>query len=220
MKHDILIAPSVLSADFANLERSLDTVKSADMLHLDIMDGRFVPNITFGPMIVKAISKISDKPLDVHLMIVEPEKYIRDFIEAGAAWISIHIEEVVHLQRALTYIKNLGAKAGVAVNPSTRPEALEYVLEYLDFVLVMSVNPGYGGQDFIPNSIKKIEKLSRLAETSNPEMLIEVDGGITIENISDVHKAGASVLVSGSGIFKTSSPAETISAMRRVCSGK
>jgi ribulose-phosphate 3-epimerase len=220
MKHDLLIAPSVLSADFANLERSLDTVKSADMLHLDIMDGRFVPNITFGPMIVKAIRRISDKPLDVHLMIVEPEKYIKDFIEAGAAWISIHIEEVVHLQRALTYIKNLGAKAGVAVNPSTPPEALEYVLEYLDFVLVMSVNPGYGGQDFIPNSMKKIEKLSRLAETTNPEMLIEVDGGITIENISDVYKAGARVLVSGSGIFNTSSPAETISAMRRVCSGK
>jgi len=220
MKRDILIAPSMLSADFANLERSLDAVKSADILHLDIMDGRFVPNITFGPMIVKAISRISDKPLDVHLMIVEPEKYIGDFIEAGAAWISVHIEEVVHLQRALAYIKNLGAKAGVALNPSTPPEALEYVLEYLDFVLVMSVNPGYGGQDFIPNSLKKIEKLSRLVESVNPEILIEVDGGITIENISDVYKAGARVIVSGSGIFKTSSPAETISAMRRACSGK
>jgi ribulose-phosphate 3-epimerase len=220
MKSDILIAPSILSADFSNLERSLDAVKSAELLHLDIMDGRFVPNITFGPMIAKTIHGISDKPLDVHLMIVEPEKYIRDFIEAGAAWISVHVEEVVHLQRALVYIKNLGAKAGVAVNPSTPPEALEYVLEYLDFVLVMSVNPGYGGQDFIPNSLKKIEKLSRMAESVNPEILIEVDGGITIENISDVYKAGARVIVSGSGIFKTPSPAETISAMRGACSGK
>lgn len=220
MKRDILIAPSALSADFANLERSLDAVKSADLLHLDIMDGRFVPNITFGPMIVKAISRISDKPLDVHLMIVKPEKYIKDFIEAGAAWISVHIEEVTHIQRALMHIKSLGAKAGVALNPSTPPDALEYVLDYLDFVLVMSVNPGYGGQDFIPNSLKKIEKLSRLAESVNPEILIEVDGGITIGNISDVHKAGARVIVSGSGIFKTPSPAETITAMRSICNGK
>lgn len=219
MKNELLIAPSVLSANFSNLEKSLDSVKTCDLLHLDIMDGRFVPNITFGPMVVKAIDSISDKPLDVHLMIVEPEKYIKNFVDAGADWISIHVEEVVHLQRALIQIRDLGAKAGVALNPSTPPESLEYVLEYLDFILVMSVNPGYGGQDFIPNSLKKIEKLSRMTEKENPSVLIEVDGGITSSNIAEVYKAGARVMVSGSGIFKTASPSQTIAAMRSICKG-
>jgi ribulose-phosphate 3-epimerase len=219
MKKELMIAPSVLSADFSNLEKSLDSVKTSDLLHLDIMDGRFVPNITFGPLVVKAIDGISDKPLDVHLMIVEPEKYIKNFIEAGADWISIHVEEVVHLQRALVQIRNLGAKAGVALNPSTQPETLEYVLEYLDFVLIMSVNPGYGGQDFIANSLKKIEKLDRMIEKSNPDVLIEVDGGITADNIAGVYKAGARVIVSGSGIFKTASPSRTIENMRGTCKG-
>lgn len=217
MRRDVLIAPSVLSADFANLEKSLAGVKSADLLHLDIMDGRFVPNITFGPMIVKSIRGISDQPLDVHLMIVEPEKYIKEFADAGASWISIHVETVTHIQRALMYIKNLGVKAGAVLNPSTPPETLEYILEYTDFVLVMSVNPGYGGQDFIPNSLKKIEEIAEMARLINPELLIEVDGGITVDNISDVYKAGADVFVSGSGVFKTPSPAETISAMRSKC---
>lgn len=219
MNKKTIIAPSVLSADFSNLKQSLDCVKTADILHLDIMDGRFVPNITFGPMVVKAIRSITDKPLDAHLMIVEPDKYIQVFAEAGADWISIHAEEAVHLQRSLVHIRNLGAKPGVALNPSTMPESLEYVLEYVDFVLVMSVNPGYGGQEFIPNSLKKIEKLSGMIEKINPGVLIEVDGGITIRNIADIYKAGASVFVSGSGVFKTESPADTIAQMRRACEG-
>ena len=219
MNKKTIIAPSVLSADFSNLRQSLDSVKTADILHLDIMDGRFVPNITFGPMVVKAIRGITDKPLDAHLMIVEPDKYIQVFAEAGADWISIHAEEAVHLQRSLVHIRNLGAKPGVALNPSTMPESLEYVLEYVDFVLVMSVNPGYGGQEFIPNSLKKIEKLAGMIEKINPGVLIEVDGGITIRNIADVYRAGASVFVSGSGVFKTESPADTIAQMRRACEG-
>lgn len=219
MNKKTIIAPSVLSADFSNLKQSLDCVKTADILHLDIMDGRFVPNITFGPMVVKAIRSITDKPLDAHLMIVEPDKYIQVFAEAGADWISIHAEEAVHLQRSLVHIRNLGAKPGVALNPSTMPESLEYVLEYVDFVLVMSVNPGYGGQEFIPNSLKKIEKLSGMIEKINPGVLIEVDGGITIRNIADIYKAGASVFVSGSGVFKTESPADTIAQMRCACEG-
>jgi ribulose-phosphate 3-epimerase len=217
MKSDLIIAPSILSADFRNLERSLESVKTAQLLHIDVMDGRFVPNITYGPIIVDAINRITDQPLDVHLMIVEPEKYIDDFIKAGADWLSVHQETVIHLQRTVKYIKDRGVKAGVVLNPATPPETLEYILEYIDFVLIMSVNPGFGGQDFIPSSLRKIEKLKKMIKIVNPDLLIEVDGGITIENIRNVYDAGARVMVSGSGIFKTNSPAETIKEMRRVC---
>ncbi len=217
MKKELLIAPSILSADFSNLEKSLAKVKNADVLHVDVMDGRFVPNITYGPLILKAVKKVSDQPLDVHLMIVEPEKYIDDFIEAGARWISIHQEASVHLQRTLTYIKDSGVKAGVAINPSTPPETLEYVIEYLDFILVMSVNPGFGGQAYISNSARKIESLAEMIERLNPDAIIEVDGGITLDNIDMIYNAGARMVVAGSGIFKTEVPAETIDKMRKKC---
>jgi ribulose-phosphate 3-epimerase len=217
MKDNLLIAPSILSADFSNLEQSLSKVKSADLLHIDVMDGRFVPNITYGPLILEAIKKITDIPLDVHLMIVEPEKYIDAFIDAGARWISIHQETVIHLQRTLAYIKSKGARAGAVLNPATPPETLEYVLDDLDFILIMSVNPGFGGQKFIQNSIDKIKKTDEMIQSAKREILIEVDGGIGKDNISDVYKAGARIIVAGSGIFKTPSPDDTINEMRKIC---
>lgn len=217
MKRKLLIAPSILSADFSNLEKSLSLVSGADLLHVDVMDGRFVPNITYGPLILGAIKKITDKPLDVHLMIVEPEKYIDAFIDAGAKWISIHQEASVHLQRTLTYIKEKGVKAGIALNPATPPETLEYILEYIDFVLVMSVNPGFGGQKFISNSIRKIERIRKLIDKINADVLIEVDGGVTADNIDVVFSAGADIIVSGSGVFKSDSPNMTIQKMRDIC---
>ena len=217
MKNNLLIAPSILSADFSRLGKSLAEVKSADLLHIDVMDGRFVPNITYGPLILKAIKKISNIPLDVHLMIVEPEKYIDAFIDAGAGWVSVHQETVIHLQRTLTYIRSRGARAGAVLNPATPPETLEYVLDDLDFVLIMSVNPGFGGQSFIPNSIDKIKKTADMIKSANKDILIEVDGGITTDNIKTVYEAGARVMVAGSGIFKTKSPNDTITEMRKIC---
>jgi ribulose-phosphate 3-epimerase len=217
MKKDLLIAPSILSADFKNLTASIGNVSEADLLHVDVMDGRFVPNITYGPLIVKTLKQISDKPLDVHLMIVEPEKYIDAFIDAGADWLSIHQEASVHLQRSLTQIKDRGIKAGVVLNPATAVETIEYAIEYLDYVLLMSVNPGFGGQKFIPNSIRKIEALAEMIERLNPEVIIEIDGGITAENIKTVYSAGATMIVSGSGVFKTDNPNATIKAMREKC---
>jgi ribulose-phosphate 3-epimerase len=199
-----LLAPSILSADFANLERDIKEAEraGAELLHVDVMDGRFVPNITVGIPVVESIRKITELPIDVHLMIVEPEKYIPDFIKAGADWISFHFEAAVHHHRIVSQIKELGAKAGVAVNPSTPVSFLEEILPYLDFVLVMSVNPGFGGQRFIESSLKKIEKLRKAAEEVNPELLIEVDGGIKVENVERVLAAGARVIVAGSAVFK------------------
>ncbi|MBN2135328.1 MAG: ribulose-phosphate 3-epimerase [Acidobacteria bacterium] len=217
MSKELLIAPSILSADFANLTASLEKISEADLLHVDVMDGRFVPNITYGPLIVKTLKKISDKPLDVHLMIVEPEKYIDAFIDAGADWLSIHQEASIHLQRSLTRIKERGAKAGVVLNPATALETIEYAIEYLDYILLMSVNPGFGGQKFIPNSLRKIEALVKMTERLKPEVIIEIDGGVTLDNIDIVYNAGATMIVSGSGIFKTENPNTTISAMREKC---
>jgi len=199
-----LLAPSILSANFACLERDIREAEEAgaDLLHVDVMDGRFVPNITVGIPVVESIRKVTELPLDVHLMIVEPEKYIPEFIKAGADWVSFHFEAAVHHHRIVEQIKELGAKAGIVINPSTPVSFLEEILPYLDFVLVMSVNPGFGGQKFIPTSVEKIKKLKSLKEELNGELLIEVDGGIKVENVESVLKAGADVIVAGSAVFK------------------
>ena len=199
-----LLAPSILSANFACLERDIKEAEAAgaDLLHVDVMDGRFVPNITIGIPVVESIRKVTELPLDVHLMIVEPEKYIPEFIKAGADWVSFHFEAAVHHHRIVSQIKELGAKAGIVINPSTPVSFLEEILPFLDFVLVMSVNPGFGGQKFIPASLRKIEKLRKMREELKGRFLIEVDGGIKVDNVESVLKAGADVIVAGSAVFK------------------
>jgi ribulose-phosphate 3-epimerase len=211
------IAPSLLSADFGRLAEEVRAVEKAgaDLLHVDVMDGRFVPNITIGPPVVAAIKRCATLPLDVHLMIVEPEKYIEDFTAAGADVITVHAEATPHLQRAVARIRELGKKAGVALNPSTSMSAVEWVLSDVDMVLLMTVNPGFGGQAFIPAMTGKIELLrSQLARTGLP-VDIQVDGGIKADNVAEVVRAGANVIVSGSGIFGTKDYAKTIAQMRQ-----
>ncbi len=198
-----LLAPSILSANFVRLQEEIKVVEEAgaDILHVDVMDGRFVPNITIGIPVVESIKEITSLPLDVHLMIVEPEKFIPEFIKAGADLISFHFEAANHHHRIVELIKELGAKAGIAINPSTPISFLEEILPYLDFVLIMSVNPGFGGQKFIDSSINKISKLKRYINERGLKVEIEVDGGIKLDNVSNVIKAGAEIIVSGSGIF-------------------
>jgi ribulose-phosphate 3-epimerase len=210
------IAPSLLSADFGRLAEEIRAVENAgaDLLHVDVMDGRFVPNITIGQPVVAAIRRCSALPLDVHLMIVEPEKYIEDFAAAGADIITVHAEATPHLQRAVARIRELGKKAGVSLNPSTSLSAVEWVLSDVDMVLLMTVNPGFGGQAFLPSMTGKIELLrSQLARTSLP-VDIQVDGGIKADNVAEVVRAGANVIVSGSGIFGTKDYAKTIARMK------
>ena len=198
-----LIAPSILSADFNRLGEEVHAVEAAgaDWIHADVMDGHFVPNITFGPLVVAAVRKITRLPIDVHLMIESPDRYIQAFAEAGADWISVQVETCPHLNRAVQQIKEAGAKAGVVLNPSTPLSALDWVLEYTDYVLIMSVNPGFGGQTFIGNSIEKIRRLRRMIGDRGLSTLIEVDGGIKEKNIAAVAAAGANVFVAGSAIF-------------------
>ncbi|MGC8852292.1 MAG: ribulose-phosphate 3-epimerase [Hydrogenobacter sp.] len=196
-----LLAPSVLSADFWKLGEQIEAVirGGADLIHLDVMDGHFVPNITFGPVLVESIRKHCKLPLDVHLMIENADRYIPEFIKAGANWVSVHIENNPHIHRTLQLIKDLGAKAGVVINPGTSLYAIEEALHYADFVLLMSVNPGFGGQKFIERSIDRLKKLRQMVNSINPNILIEIDGGIKEENIQQV--ALADVFVIGSGIF-------------------
>lgn len=198
-----LIASSILTADFSNLSQQIRFTElgGADWIHCDIMDGKFVPNLSFGPVVVQAVRKITKLPVDVHLMIKDPDALLEKFIEAGANWVTVHQEEVVHLNRSLTRIKELGAKAGVAINPSTPITSLVEVINLVDLVLIMSVNPGFGGQKFIQSSIRKIQELSDLRSKTSSNFLIEVDGGISKNNIKELADAGCDVFVVGNSIF-------------------
>ncbi len=214
---EILIAPSILSADFSRLGEEVRAVEKggADLIHVDVMDGRFVPNITVGPLVVGALREVTSLPLDVHLMIVEPERYVEEFAVAGADIITVHVEATAHLQRVLRRIRELGKKAGVSLNPHTPLSTIEWVLPDVEVVLLMTVNPGFGGQSFIPQMIQKIEVLRRQIEKFGFAIDIEVDGGIKVENIANVVKAGANVIVSGSGIFGTVDYGATMREMRK-----
>ncbi len=198
----IRIAPSLLSADFGRLAEELDTVETADVLHLDVMDGHFVPNITIGPPVVKALKRVSRLPLDVHLMIEHPDRYIEAFVAAGAASVTVHVEAVVHLHRTVHLIKSLGAKAGVVFNPSTRTEVIEYMMDEVDLILVMSINPGFGGQKFMTSQLKKIERLRAMIDATGRDIPLEVDGGVTPETAPLCIAAGATALVAGTAVFK------------------
>ena len=212
----VLVAPSILSADFARLGEEVAAVEKAgaDWIHVDVMDGRFVPNITLGPPIVKAIRKVTKLPLDVHLMIVEPERYVDAFAEAGSDTITIHVEACTHLHRTLCHIKSLGKRAGVVMNPSTHEDTIKYVMDVADQVLVMSVNPGFGGQSFIRDMLPKIRNIRAMVLASGRDIDIEVDGGITKDTAPEVIAAGARVLVAGSAVFNGGDYAKAIAALR------
>lgn len=203
MKQKIKIAPSILSADFSKLSEEIKAIEKAgaDMVHIDVMDGRFVPNLTIGPVVLSAIRKVTKLPFDTHLMIVEPEKYISDFRKAGADIITVHLEACPHLDRTISQIKETGAKAGVSIVPSTSEKELEYILPDVDLVLVMSVNPGFGGQKFIPYSLEKIKNLRKMIDKTGRNIMLEVDGGINQKNIKEILKAGADTIVAGSAVF-------------------
>jgi ribulose-phosphate 3-epimerase len=214
----VKIAPSILSANFLKLGEEIKAAEAAgaDMLHIDIMDGHFVPNITIGPSIVESIRKITSLPLDVHLMIEEPDKYLRDFIKAGADYLTIHYEASVHLHRTVQRIKESGVKAGVSLNPATPIWSLEHILPDTDLALLMSVNPGFGGQDFIPQIIDKIKTLKNLLREKGVLTLIEVDGGIKLENAADIISAGADILVMGSAFFNSENYETIIKQFREI----
>ena len=212
-----IIAPSILSADFTKLGEELSNVEKAgaDWIHIDVMDGQFVPNITYGPIIVDACSKASNLILDVHLMIEKPDPIIPEFVKAGANYISVHQEACTHLHRSLQLIKSFNIKAGVALNPATPISSIEWVIDELDFILIMSVNPGFGGQKFIKSTIDKIKTLSQMLKSKNSNAIIQVDGGINKDTIKSVSQAGASSFVAGSAIFHTNDYKKTINVLRK-----
>jgi ribulose-phosphate 3-epimerase len=218
MKTSPLIAPSMLSADFLRLDEEIDMVNNsqADWFHLDIMDGVFVPNISFGLPVVKAISSMAVKPLDVHLMIVQPERYITAFRDAGADILSVHFEASTHLHRTLQAIRQAGMKAGIVLNPHSPVHVLNDIIPEADMVLLMSVNPGFGGQQFITQTLIKIAELKELALARNPDLLIEVDGGINRDNAAQLCRAGADVLVAGNAVFKAADPEEEIRLLKNI----
>jgi ribulose-phosphate 3-epimerase len=214
----IKIAPSLLSADFSRIAEQIALVEGAgaDYLHIDVMDGHFVPNLTWGPKIVGDLRKLSPLPFDAHLMILEPERYIDDFRKAGCDIITIHLEATIHIQRHLSYIRSVGAKAGISLNPSTPVALLEDVIEDCDLVLIMSVNPGFGGQAFIPHALRKIAEARALIDARNPACELEVDGGVGRSNIAAVAEAGAGVIVMGSSIYGARDPAAELRALRQL----
>jgi len=213
-----LIAPSILSADFSKLGEEIKAVENAgaDWIHIDVMDGHFVPNITMGPVVVEAVRRVTTLPLDVHLMIENPERYISDFAKAGATLISVQAETCVHLNRTIQMIKESGARPGVVLNPSTPLSSIEWVLAYVDFVLIMSVNPGFGGQAFIRNSLDKIRAVRRMIQEKGLSALIQIDGGVNEKTIADIALAGADVFVAGSAVFGSSDYKQTINSFRKI----
>ena len=215
----VQIAPSILSANFTDLGRDIASVErgGADLIHVDVMDGHFVPNITIGVPVVRALKRVATRPLDVHLMIEEPERYVDDFVAAGVAMLSVHVEASRHLHRTIAHIRSRGVKAGAVINPATPVLALEEIASDLDFVLVMSVNPGFGGQQFIPQSLDKLRRVRELLDRAGSSVPIEVDGGIDQTNAADVVAAGASIIVAGHAIFGASDPESGTRALRAAC---
>lgn len=213
-----IIAPSILSADFGNLQRDVEMINSseADWFHVDIMDGVFVPNISFGFPVMQAIKKLATKPLDVHLMIVDPDRYISRFAEIGANVLSVHYEACTHLHRSLAEIRKNGMKAGIAINPHTPAHLLSDIIADADLICVMSVNPGFGGQKFIENTYHKVAELKELILQKNSPAKIEIDGGVTLENAADLVRAGADVLVAGNTVFSSANPVETVTKLKKV----
>ena len=211
----VRIAPSILSADFGRLAEEVAALSSADYIHVDVMDGHYVPNLTIGPMVIEAVKRATKLPLDVHLMIEDAERWVAAYAKAGADLIGVHVESCPHLHRTLGQIRELGKKPVVVLNPHTPPEAIEYVLGDVAMVLVMSVNPGFGGQKFIPSALDKVRKIRRMIDERGLSVEIEVDGGIKVDNVAEVCAAGANVIVSGSGVFGTKDYAATIAELRR-----
>ena len=214
MQH--FVAPSLLSANFLELAKDIEMVNNsqADLFHVDVMDGHFVPNISFGFSIIKQIKSVARKPLDVHLMIADPDSYLEAFRDAGADWLSVHYETCTHLHRTISKIKELGMKAGVVINPHNNPELLKGILPYADYVLLMSVNPGFGGQQFIETTFDRLRALTEMREALNPDLLLEVDGGVDTTNANALLQAGADILVAGSAVFQAENPTATIARLK------
>ncbi|HHL33085.1 MAG TPA: ribulose-phosphate 3-epimerase [Desulfobulbaceae bacterium] len=214
----MMIAPSILSADFSRLGREIEAVQQAgaEVIHVDVMDGHFVPNITIGPLVVRAVRQVTDLPVDVHLMITEPDRYLQDFAEAGADWITVHVEACTHLHRTIHHILDLGKKAGAVLNPATSLSTLDYILEDVDLVMLMSVNPGFGGQSFIPSTLEKIRKLRAMLDQVNPDAGIEIDGGVSPKTIGGVAEAGANIFVAGSAVYGREDYAAAIAELKKL----
>ncbi|RJQ52365.1 MAG: ribulose-phosphate 3-epimerase [Nitrospiraceae bacterium] len=215
----IKIAPSILSADFSRLGEEIRAAEKAgaDLIHVDVMDGHFVPNITIGPLVVKAVKKVASIPLDVHLMIEDPDKYIKDFAESGADIITVHSEACVHLHRSIQNIKECGVKAAVSINPATPLQDIEFILPYVDMALLMTVNPGFGGQKFIPEVLPKIKQLKAMIEANRYKVEIEVDGGVTLDNVVEIQKSGADIVVMGNAFYNSEDYAATVRTVREKC---